>query len=207
MSTPGSLPSSAIPFRYESGTTLVFALIMLVVLLLLGVSLAGISIMGEKSVRNENDQQLALYAAESAIIDAELDIEGSQSTTSRSAIFSPDSPEGFIEGCGRGGGNIYQGLCLNILNSPKPIWLLCDLTVSGASAASVEFGRFTGKKMPVAKGPLPGQKPRYVIELIADHESGQVDRSKYLYRITAIGFGSTKSTQAVVQSVYRKSAR
>jgi len=200
-----SLPESSLPIRFEYGTTLIYCLIMLVVLMLLGVSLADISLMGEKSVRNEIDQQLALYAAESALADAELDIEGSQTAFSRSAIFSPESTEGFTEECGSGTSNIYQGLCLSNPTSSKPIWLICDLTASGASAASVEFGRFTGQKMPIAKGPLPSRKPRYVIELIADQQSGQTDRARYLYRITAIGFGSSKSPQAVVQSVYRKS--
>ena len=73
---------------------------MLVIVLIIGISLASFSLMGEKASRNDRDRKIAFEAAESALFDAELDIDNSQ----RSYLFSPNSVEGFALNCGRGDG-------------------------------------------------------------------------------------------------------
>lgn len=192
--------------EYETGASLILSLVMLLIILLIGISLANVALMGEKSSRNEHDRALALFSAESALIDAELDIENSTADTSRSSIFSSQSNAGFIEGCGKGDSNIYQGLCFSKSALQNPSWRTVDIADLGTDSASVQFGRFTGRTMPVGQGLLPSQLPRYIIELILDNTPGQsANATTYMYRITAIGFGSSNSTQAVVQSFYRKS--
>ena len=161
--------------------------------------------MGERAARNERDRVIALHAAEFALSDAELDIENSSAPESRSAIFSPRSTEGFSGSCGQGEGNIYQGLCSNINNYPIVPWLTTDIANSSTNSSSVRFGRFTGQTMPHNGGPLPAQLPRYIIELMMDNTPGQSADAHYMYRVTAIGFGSGIGTQVVVQSIYRKS--
>lgn len=86
-------------------------MVMLVVILMLSASLAGMAQINEKAARNERDQQIAMHAAESALADAELDIENADGLTARGAIFSAHSAEGFSENCGSGAENRYQGLC------------------------------------------------------------------------------------------------
>jgi len=158
--------------------------------------------MEERAARNERDRTIALQSAELALADAEHDIENSTSAASRSFIFSTVTNEGFTEQCGRGDSNLYQGLCLPSVRSPSEISQI--LSGMDANSASVPFGRFTGQTMPTGNGPLPGRLPRYIIELLKDNTPGQVAQARYLYRITAIGFGADSSTQVMLQSVYRK---
>lgn len=193
--------------RYQKGVTLIVSLLMLLIILLSGLSMANLAQMNERSARNEHDHALALLAAEYALADAESDIENSDALTSRSAIFSPRSSQGFLHGCGRGDGSLYQGLCLGEEGVVKPIWLTENIADTSANSPSVQLGRFTGRTIPVGKGSLPGQLPRYIIELVADTTPGQAADAQYIYRITAIGFGVSETAQAVVQSFYRKSLR
>lgn len=73
----------------------------------------------------------------------------------------------------------------------------------------MEYGTFTGRQYPTGSGLTPARKPRYLIELLPDSSNGRSasnDAAKrYLYRITAIGFGPNDTTRAMVQSIYRKS--
>lgn len=178
---------------------------MLLVVLMLSTSLANMALMGEKAARNEREKQVAMHAAESALLDAEKDIENSSAKSSRSAIFSPYSTEGFADGCGKGDGNRYQGLCTSHGSGQKSALFSADLANVGRSSPSVEFGRFTGQTLPNGDGPFPIQLPRYIIELMLDTTAGQSASAVYMYRITAIGFGPTSATQIVLQSFYRKS--
>ena len=150
---------------------------------------------------------IAILAAESALADAEADIENADTTVSRSALFSPKSNAGFIESCGRGETNSYQGLCFSDETTLKPLWTTVDIADTGANSVSVKFGRFTGRSIPVGQGSLACQLPRYMIELIQENFPGQAADATYMYRITAIGFGTKRTTQAVVQSLYRKSTQ
>lgn len=188
----------------QRGATLIVSLVMLLIVLMLGTSFAGMTLMGEKAARNERDKQIAMLAAEAALVDAEQDIENSSADTSRSTIFSPYSTEGFSDTCGKGDGNRYQGLCSNPDGGQKDAWMTVDFSDAGASSPSVPFGRFTGRTMPVGVGPFPRQLPRYIIELMMDSAAGQATQARYLYRITAVGFGTDSATQIVLQSFYRK---
>jgi type IV pilus assembly protein PilX len=195
----------ATPNQYhQQGATLIVSLAMLLVVLMLSTSLAGMALMGEKAARNERDKHIAMHAAEAALADAEKDIENSTAKASRSALFSPYSTEGFTEGCGKGDGNKYQGLCINHGSQHKAAWLDVALTNSDTNSASVQFGRFTGQTMPSGVGPFPAQLPRYIIELMLDTTPGLSASPLYFYRITAVGFGADSSTQIVLQSFYRK---
>jgi type IV pilus assembly protein PilX len=191
----------------QRGATLIVSLVMLSVVLLLATSLASNALMGERAARNERDRQVAMHAAEAALLDAETDIENSTAITSRSALFSPNSAQGFSEGCGRGDENKYQGLCLNSASEKKAAWLTVDLADASSHSASVPYGRFTGKTLPHSSSgaaQFPSQLPRYIIELMLDSAAGRATRPSRLYRITAIGFGSDSSNQVVMQSFYRK---
>lgn len=188
----------------QRGATLIVSLVMLLVVLMMSTSFAGMALMGEKAARNERDKQIAMHAAEAALADAEQDIENSTAETSRSTIFSPYSTEGFTEDCGRGEENRYQGLCIHYESEQQDAMLTIDFSNADASSPSVPFGRFTGRTMPVGAGPFPSQLPRYIIELMQDSTAGQPTHAVYMYRITAVGFGTDSATQIVLQSFYRK---
>lgn len=190
------------------GVALVTALLMLVAIAMLGLSAAQLALQGEKASRNDRDHQVAFQAAEAALLDAELDIRGSPAgSRSRSEVFDPGSQHAFVPGCGRGGNNRFLGLCIPG-TAAAPDWLRADLAeVAPDKVQTVAYGSFTGRIFPAGQGSLPSQLPRYLIEILPDRAPGlpaDGPQSRYLYRITAIGFGVRPQTQVVLQSFYRK---
>jgi type IV pilus assembly protein PilX len=185
------------------GMVLVVALCMLVVVMLMGVSAAQLALQGEKAVRGERDRLTALQAAEEALMDAEKDIEGVPGAPGRSAMFAPGGAAGFAAGCGFAGG-AGHGLCLSAAEDEEPLWQSVDFDGDDATARSVPYGEFTSAQMPTGEGLLPFRRPRYIIELLPDplQEQGGVP-PKYIYRITAIGFGA-RTGREMLQRLYRK---
>lgn len=181
-------------------------MLILVIVSILGVSGIQIAMMGERATRNDRDQQVAWQAAEAALIDAEFDIEGLPAafTGKRNIVFKSKETDiaKFIQDCGNSGQSI--GLCA--LNATgKPAWLTVDFTTTGANAPTTVFGTFTGRSFPSGSvGIQPVRPPRYVIEPIPDpNEANTKAQPRYVYRVTAMGFGPTADTQAVVQMIYR----
>lgn len=204
--SPSSIGSKNL--ERQAGASLIVSLLMLIVVLILSISLATMSLQGEKASRSDRDRQIALQAAEAALKDAETDIDPQVVPAgSRSNIFDPKSKLYFEEGCAGGDTNTYQGLCLPTAEGAGvPVWQYVDLDDTSSKSKSVAFGRFTGQTMVTGKGSFPAQLPRYIIEVIPDKEpsSSADEESKYLFRITAIGFGANETTQVVLQSYYRK---
>lgn len=193
----------------QGGMSLIVVLMILVVVSILGVAGIQISMMGERATRNDRDMQVAWQSAEAALIDAELDILGKPdaSTTKRGEVFTRGGTNvgKFLPGCGDSASSKTLGLCSSIPGL-APDWLTVDLA-SSTNPKSVAFGTFTGRSFPSGQaGIQPAAVPRYVIELV--DEPGQArttapqDR-KYLYRVTAMGFGPNATTQGVLQIVYR----
>lgn len=205
----------------QSGASLIVSLLMLIVVLILGLSLANMSLQGEKASRSDRDRQIALQAAEAALKDAELDIDpqGTPYANSRGDSFDATSIISFIDGCVADNTSASQGMCLPS-KSGLPIWQTADLSNASSSAVAVAFGRFTGQTMVTGKSSFPSQVPRYIIEAVSDVDPGGVadtgqaespndanSAKKYIYRITAIGFGANATTQVVLQSFYRKALK
>jgi type IV pilus assembly protein PilX len=180
----------------QRGVTLIVSLVLLVVVLLLGAASAGMELMGEKAARAERDREVALQAAEDALMDAEHDIDGA--VAERAAAL--EEPAGFAPGCGTGPA---LGLCARQAVGDLPPWQTVDLA---AGDAAVPLGRFTGATMETGEGVLPLRRPRYVIERLPYHRPGEEVGAapRYFYRVTAIGFGSREETQVVLQTAYRR---
>ena len=195
--------------HYSRGASHIVVMLILVVVSILGVSGIQVAMMGERGTRNDRDQQVAWQAAEAALIDAEFDIEGLpvSSMTKRNTVFKLKETDiaKFIPDCGTSGLSI--GLC-SLNATGKPAWLTVDFTATGASAPTVQFGTFTGRDFPSgSKGVQPVRPPRYVIEPIVDPLVSRTTKpgsgTRYVYRVTAMGFGPSATTQAVVQMIYR----
>lgn len=60
--------------------------------------------------------------------------------------------------------------------------------------------------MQTGQGVLPFRRPRYIIELLPDTAAGEEAGAtpRYVYRVTAIGFGASRATEVVLQTFYRK---
>jgi len=192
----------------QHGFSLVMVMIIMVVVSLLGVAASQMVLMGERSARFDRDWQIAYQAAEAALLDAEFDIRGpNPDGNSRVAQFANDSRAGFIPGCGTSGAE--RGLCKSTATGVKPAFYSVDFSAEGANAPSVRFGEFTGRTMAsngvAGRGAQSERLPRYIIEDIPDQPPGtSASNRKVLYRVTAVGFGPRKETQAVLQMFFRK---
>lgn len=212
-----SQPDNFLPYwRHDQrGASLVMVMLILIVVTLIGVSAVQISILGERSARNDRDYQVAFQAAEAALLDAEIDINRPGSGNRQSA-FSDGSEIAFIAGCGNSG--VSKGLCaVNAIG--KPAWLTVDFV--GNNAAATTFGEFTARTFDAGSaGVRPVQPPRYVIEVFPNPEvygnkgSSFQNKSRQItstsansksYRVTAMGFGPRQDIQVVLQTVFRKS--
>ena len=189
--------------RIQRGASLVVVLILLVIVAGLGISAVQMSIMGERSARNDRDYQIAWQSSEAAMMDAEFDMRG-PGTASRMGVFVKNDSMSFVEDCGTTGNS--KGLCLPKITG-KPIWLAVDFTAT--TSPSAEFGDFTSRSFDAGNlGLKPKKKPRYIIEVLPDTaSSGNAalgSDKKFVYRVTAIGFGPREDIQAVTQMVFRK---
>ena len=197
------------PIDSQRGVSLIIVMIVLTVVSLLGIAGIQISSLAEKSARNDRDLQIAVQAAEAALLDAEIDIIG-PAASGRRSVFIDDTA--FVEGCGNSGNS--RGLCLlRETAGVKPAWLTVDFTATGSSASTTEFGTFTRRNFAVGTaGVQPVKKPRYVIEPMSARVGPLQGRSlgdkppsqNKFYRITAMGFGPRQEIQAVLQAVIRR---
>lgn len=187
----------------QRGFSLITTLILLVIVMGLGISASQMVLMSERTSRYDRDSQIAFQAAESALVDAELDIQGpNASAAQRMNLFEPKNKVNFSTGCGSG--PLLVGLCAQAEAGQKPIWYQVDFTDQSANAKTVGFGTFTGREFAVGEtGIRPEMAPRYIVEVIPD-PGVTASPSDVLYRITAMGFGPRKETQVVLQVVFRK---
>lgn len=200
-------PSSKFQAHLSSksrGFSLITTLILLIVVTLLGLGASQMVLLSERATRFDRDSQIAYQAAEAALIDAEFDIRGPNTfANQRMSTFSNTSGLGFIEGCGTGAS---LGLCMPAAEGQKPVWYVVDFTDESAAAKTVKFGEFTGRTFSTGTTGIRSEiAPRYIIEVLADKTPGSGSSvQKKLFRVTAMGFGPRKETQAVLQMVFRK---
>lgn len=197
----------------QQGASLIMVMIILTIVSLLGVAGIQVSMLSERGARNDRDKLLAWQSAEAGLADAELDVftpaPPDVSLSSRGTYFSPSTNvPAFVAGCGSTGNSI--GLC-TLVATGKPAWLTVDFDATGSTAQTTEYGQYTGRTF-AAGGPgvQPAKKPRYVIEPVPDQfGAGSASRdlgssdTKFVYRITAMGYGPRTDIQAVVQMLYR----
>jgi type IV pilus assembly protein PilX len=172
----------------QRGSSLVIALIFLIVLTILGLVSVRSSTLQERMAGNDRDRAIAFEAAEAALRDAERDIL---------ANLTPESP--------------FDAACTNGLCLPSTVATPQWRTVPWAGATSRIYGVASG----AGDYPLDvAQPPRYIVELLPDLPVGAGNslnanaRSSTsggtAYRITARGWGRRDTTQVMLQSVYVK---
>jgi type IV pilus assembly protein PilX len=192
----------------QGGASLILVMIILTIVSMIGIAGVQISMMGERSARNDRDYQLAWQSAEAGLMDAENDLFG-PGASSRRAVFSPTTNKAaFVEGCGTSGNS--KGLCALAVTG-KPAWVAVDFDSYSKTAATAAYGDFTGRTFAAGGvGIQPARSPRYVIEAIPDSAgAGSTSRDpgvedpKYVFRVTSMGFGPRADIQAVVQMIYR----
>jgi type IV pilus assembly protein PilX len=196
--------------RRPRGFSLIMVMLLLLVVTVLGIGAAQLALVNERSARNDRDNEIALQAAEAALIDAELDILGpNASPAARLCLFNNKDVASFVEGCGSGPN---LGLCAPSTPGTTPAWMTADL--SPKSAISVAYGTFTGQKYVVGKGATSAALPRYIVEVMRNNggwqgnrlENASAGNATNIFRVTAIGFGVDVDTQVVLQTNLYKPA-
>ncbi|MFM9922644.1 pilus assembly protein [Variovorax sp. H27-G14] len=192
--------------RLQQGFSLIVVLMLLVVVTVLGVAAAQVSLVNERSARNDRDTELAFQAAEAALSDAESDVLGpNDSVRQRLCLFNHRDVTAFVAGCGGAGEN--QGLCAPGEPGTDPAWMTADFAADGPR--SVAYGAFTGQTYAAT-----ARAPRYIVEAVRSRGTGQGDALQnasaqgpgYVFRVTAIGFGTREETQVVLQTNLYKPA-
>jgi Tfp pilus assembly protein PilX len=145
------------------------------------------------------DREIAFRAAEVALLDGEADILAAVAGTGPPERLDPLPASGT---CGKGS---QAGVCVPAPDS-VPVWQAWLSGMGLTDDVGIPFGTFTGNAMPVLPQGAAGTAipPRYVAELIGDTtvSSGYGLRPAMpRFRVTAIGFGRSRETSAVVQSV------
>lgn len=202
----------------QRGITLIVVLILLVVVTILGIGGTRIALLSERSTRFDRDSQVAWQAAEAALVDAEYDIAGpNTSATQRLTTFTPENAEAFkASGCGTTDG--LRGLCPTFATG-APIWETVDFMDDSNAAPTVALGAKTG--FPFASGSTgvrPSRHPRYIIEraeatnykgnaTLLEHTAAAVKQPPVIYRITAMGFGPNAAVQVLMQSTFSRGVK
>lgn len=170
----------------EQGVSLVLVMIFLVILSVLGINAMQSSTLSSRIARNESDRNVAFQAAESALRDAENDI--AYRRFDRTACSTTIAGCRIFEGLLNFDATCTDGLCDTVGAALTNIWATPSLWApSGNSEA---YGTHTG----AANLPLVIRQPRYIIE---GFQAG-IDGST-VYRVTAVGFGASESTQIMLQ--------
>ncbi len=189
----GSTAARAVGPAGQRGVVMAIALIMLLMLTIIGVTSMSTGSLQEIMARNMIDRNYAFQAGESALRDAELDIENNVAADT-----------GFTAACA-------DGLCLppvGIIGAP--LWESIDWTDADLTR---DFGEYTGGNDYAAA--LAGRlydTPKYIIEYlrpppcdpsVPGEEIGAVVKFDK-YRITADARGRSSQAKIRLQSTYRK---
>lgn len=199
----------------QHGAALLIALLLLVILLLIGMSSMRIGLLTERMSRNQRDRQIARAAAEAALSDAEYDVGNPASPRySRFAALMTQPALQQAISCNAIGPD--AGICRAAAKKAfTPIWkTMAHRANAGASNATIEYGRFSGRTMQTGAGMLPAMPARYLIELLppfafaADGADAAVAANTvtaahwHRLRISALGYGPDRHTIVLLQSIY-----
>lgn len=195
----------------ERGFSLIVVLLLLGIVMVLAVSAAQLALVNEASARSDRDTEIALQAAEAALVDAERDVLGPNAdAAARLCLFNNRDIAAFAEGCGAGRS---LGLCAGAAPGDTPAWMAADL--SPASAVAVPYGQFTGQAYVAGddRGAVPAHLPRYIVEAIRHNGGWEGSRlqgagageATHVFRVTAVGFGVDARTQVMLQTTLYKS--
>lgn len=177
----------------QSGVVLIVSLVFLVVLTLLGLSGMQEGVMQERMSGNTQELLSAFEAAESGLRDGEVEVRKTIRVTSP---FSPNCSNGLCEPATAGNG----------------VWADTSLVEWDMSDATLDTNTRTYGAATGASG-LSNVKrqPAYIVERLAVVERGGSIVEGFggppageWYRVTAMGFGKTGKSRALVQSVIRK---
>lgn len=182
------------PPQRQRGAILVVVLMFLVLLTIISVSsISGVTL-EEKMAGNLREQNTAFQAAESALRDAEIDLETGIGGTGNRDPMTIAAHFAAAPGCG---GAFTNGACRNadhmaqIVTASSWDWTSATKTVAyatytGADALSGVF-----------------RQPRYVIEYLPQMDDATTTPATRHFRVSARGWGANQNSVVTLQTVYR----
>lgn len=182
--------------RKQSGATLIVAMIFLIVIALIGVSLAGSTMTEEKTTRNFRDREIAFTAAEAALRDAELRLTGGWCWIGSGC--------GVVLNTNLFDANCVDGLCDSLVTlaggAPQDTVDFYAKSSTGGDAATI-IGTVTGS--PTVQGIPTANQPRYRIEVIPTVFGDLTNPTPVkAYRITAQAKGQLDTSKVTLQEIY-----
>ncbi len=203
------------PIRFKTasgsqsrGIALIFVLIMMTIATSIALISARITLSDERSSRNDRDRQIAFQSAEMALNDAELDVMDPD--TVRGCSFGTTK---LIAGEGCSASADARGLCGSKPSlGNTPIYKDLNWEDASSSRAYVNYGEFTNRDGALQVGTVgaPVQAPKYIvlqttIPVNVLYNGGkQQYETNSAYRIYALGYGASKDTQVMLESVIVK---
>ena len=181
-----------VPGRRQRGVVLFVALILLLIVTVLGVTLARMQTSEERMAQNENNHQIAFQAAEAALNGAMTDLRtGVYSDANGDFLCMPANKPGlYMMPCetsvvGPAGTSIVTGLDWNNPGNPGAVTLNYD----GAALNGVQLV----------------QTPQFLIEEMAQEACpySNTGSSTFVYRVTAHAWGADGTSGVTLQSVVR----
>ena len=207
----GSRPKFA-----QQGMALIVVLGMMSVVFVVAAISVRLTLLAERSARNDRDRQIAFQGAEAALADAELDIMGPNAAANKRCAVRSKNLEGyFVTGCGTSTADKTRGLCELNPVTEKPLYTQVNFEdASDATRRYATFGEFTGRSTNIkdaASGGLSAKTPRYIIEVINytpavsaggnPPEAGPLEQG---FLITAVGYGVSENTKVMLQAMVFK---
>lgn len=186
--------------RQQGAALLGFVATMLLLMVGLCAAVTHFLMAGAQLTRHQLDREIALRAAEAALLDAETDLLQATSHDNSARLLAWPAPGTCAEGAQR-------GLCRAAGDqSAWQAWI--DGAVDDADdAIGVPLGTFTGAQLPALPSDVIGANtlPRYLIEVRDDVAQGTSSGqpSWPMFRIAALGFGRDRDVRVLLQTEFQ----
>jgi len=179
----------------QRGVTLVIALMFMVALTLLGVGMVRSTTSEERMGSNTRDYDVAFAAAEAALRDAEIRLQGVSVYPATPATITQFPTSGNSCGTNKLSSDTTNliGYCYSI--TTQPIFTNTSFSLDDTSKAAT-LGQYTTTTA------LQGvaTQPNYYVEILQVAKTG-TSGTMTAYRITSKGYGRRSTTQVMLQEV------
>jgi type IV pilus assembly protein PilX len=202
--------------RPQNGMALIVVLGMMSVVFVVAAISIRLTLLAERSARNDRDRQVAFQSAETALADAELDIMGPNTAANKRCSVRSKHLEGlFPPGCGADSSNKTRGLCALNATESKPLYTAINFEESDDSLRRfANFGEFTGRSSTftaAGSGGVSASAPKYIIEVInhippvsANGKPVEAAPLEQAFLVTAVGYGASVTTKVMLQAMIFK---
>lgn len=186
---------------YQNGVTLIVALVILVVMSIVGVASMSSSNLQARMASNEKQQLMSQYAAEAGVQAAKRYLDDNVGGKAKLSKFKS------------AGEGLYSGTASNSIDLPWPP-VSVDATFPNYLNGRT-WNDTNSVEVTEANGSLPSSvlNSRYIIELVGqenlsptfaiDPTEANTSDGRFVFKITAVGWGQDTRIYSVIQSTYR----